>query len=146
MRGTFGTGTGVFQILSSCWSCQGTLYCNFNYPKLGSFRLGPYGATGNVTTIVGVPGGGPYRLVYDIQNIGGYGNSWMVVIEALTGPSFPAIILDSQINAATFDYTTRQLGFNLPNGTTSVHLTFNGRNVSPGRPPSPPPCLTLRPD
>lgn len=129
-------GTRYFTTSTPCWSCsvparkiQISFGCFFGE---GSFFLSPHTGVANVTTAVGVPGGGPYRLTYYVKSFrisdGGTPTSWAAVIERRSGPSFQPIVLDSTTNAYVDAH--RQLGFNLPSGTTSVQLTFTA-SVSP---------------
>lgn len=104
----------------------------------GEFLLAPVGSTAAVTTTVTVPGGGPYKLAYQLYNSGGHKvNSWQAIIEPLDGPWFSPIVLDTLFNAPAFNWTARELPFSLPPGTKSIALAFQARNVSPGNPHCP---------
>lgn len=127
-------GTGVFNISTACWTCNATNDCYIGGTDQ-IIGLGPDFIPGNITTIVGVPGGGSYRLAYDLQQPKGYQNSWRVIIEALPGqPPFPPIILDSFVNADIFPWTPRVNPFSLVDGTTSIKLVFQATHVSPKAP------------
>lgn len=129
-------GTGLFDLLLDCWTCNPDDECGVSGVEgLGFYylALGLPGTPGNITTAVTMPGGGNYRLAYELQNKNSQGlpNSWRAIIETLTGPSFSPIIGNVIINAPYFLYKPLALAFQLPPGTTSISLTFEGRQVSP---------------
>lgn len=130
-------------IAEPCWACQPPIgYCAIDPHDKdvdivhGEFILAVIGKTGTVSTPVAVPGGGPYKLAYQLYNAGGHKkNSWQAIIEPSDGPPFPAVFLDTLKNAAAFNWTPREFPFSLPPGTKSVRLTFQARHVRPGKPP-----------
>lgn len=98
------------------------------------------GGPGNATTVFGVPGGGQYTLAYQLYNHGGPPNLWRAIVESPDG-YFPAIVLESLSDVASFSSTARQLPFSVPAGTTAVKLTFEARHVNPTPSFHPPPGL-----
>lgn len=117
-------GLGPFSFSEPCWFCVGE-YCEFN----GDYaRLRAYGTTSSAATTVGVPGGGPYRLLYGLLNGAGPPNSWQASIASTDG-SFPAIVLESLVDSEPFGWTERDLEFSLPDGTAAIILTFQARQV-----------------
>lgn len=141
-------GAGSFDLWESCWTCQGPQNTCIKYPKYDGAYLNTTGTTGNLTAVVGVPYGGPYVLKYYLGNIvtnlsSPLNNSWKALIEPVSGPAFATVILDALSDASPFGNTARTLPFSVPEGTTSIRLTFNARNVSSCtfRGPDPPPPL-----
>jgi hypothetical protein len=125
-------GGASYTLSTPCWTC-------IDYPP-GSYctlagasakLAGPVGQVSRATTTVSVPGGGPYRLRYRLQNPGrNSSNSWQAVIGPVDN-NFTWIVVDSLTNSSLFDWTFRELPFNLQTGTTAVTLTIGGRNVRP---------------
>lgn len=111
-----------------CWTCKPSLPDSCGVDAFnGYIYLGPTNITGSISTAVGVPGGGPYRLAYWLTNYNGIPNSWQAIIQPLTGPTFPSIIVDSLSNATIPSYVARTRQFVLPPGTVSIRLTFQAR-------------------
>lgn len=124
-------GNGLFTLSEPCWTCLApSSYCRISSQR-NTLGLAPFNTTGDVVTAIGVPGGGPYRLSYQLLKSGDTPSSWKAIIQPLGGSSFPAIVLDALSNWTTFPFTARELPFRLPDGTTSVQLTFRARAVSP---------------
>lgn len=93
------------------------------------------GVPGNATTVVGVPGGGQYQLVYQLHNGGGPPNSWRAIVESVDG-SFAPIVLDPLLDVLPFNATARQVPFSLPfRALGAIRLTFQSQNVSAFRLP-----------
>jgi hypothetical protein len=118
-------GQGPYSFNDSCWSCIAN-NCIFHN---GYVEFGPFGTTGNLSTMVTVSGGGPYQLAYRLTNEGGGPPiSWRAIIGSLDG-SFSPIVLDTLTNSSSFYYEERTLPFELPKGTKAITLTFEARQV-----------------
>lgn len=140
-------GTGFFKLftLTGCWTCVGppggggSGSCSFLVP-FGPIQIVRTGPAGNITSVVGVPGGGSYILAYELKNDnGGSTNSWQAIISPLNGngfsPSkFDNISVPGPNPSAGFDYTGRSFQFTLPAGTIGIRLTFQTTGVSSGTP------------
>eukprot|EP00884_Botryococcus_braunii_P006086 jgi/Botrbrau1/15479/Bobra.43_2s0099.1 len=150
----FAAGGGPYVFSEACWTCLDEDPGSFCLPAGSYLRLAAYGRVTRVSTGVSVPGGGPYRLVYRLRNEGGPTNSWQAVIGSVDS-SFSDMTVEFINNSNAFDWTYRELPFLLPPGTTTITLTFGGRQdpswwyvdsldilagyAPPSPPPSPPP-------
>lgn len=130
----FSTGQGRYTLSPPCWLCRGD-WCNL----AGDFAVFQTPVTApnipliplNISATVSVPGGGSYTLAYKLQ-LGGSPtppNLFQATIASVDG-SFPLIVLESIVDISVgFDPTNRELGFNLPDGTSVIRLTFKGAQV-----------------
>lgn len=74
------------------------------------------------------PGGGAYSLSYEYANQQGIPNSFKVIIGSVDG-SFSPIVLDPLTDAPRFNWIWREFAFNVPEGTSTITLTFEVRKV-----------------
>lgn len=114
-------GDGPRPFTPPCWTCAGT-----NCLLAGTYaQLGPEGTTSNATALFSVPGAGPYRLAYQLENGGGPVNSWRAIISY----SSTSVVLDSIYDADPFSRKYTELLFLLPTGVTELTVVLEARQV-----------------
>ncbi len=114
---------GPYRFTEDCWICEGSgCFLANDYAQLSRA-----GAASNLSTTITVPGQGPYRLAYQLENGGGPVNSWRAIIGSTDG-SFNSVVLELLVDSPSFDLTYRELPFLIPSAT-AVAITFEARQV-----------------
>lgn len=129
------TGATAFNLSAPCWVCSsGDVGCSL---KPNEIKL--FGVLGdaNATSLVGVPGGGSYKLAYTLYFDGGAPNIFQATIETDSGPAFQPLPFDVLTMSDAFADQNRSFNFTLPSGTTSIRLSFTGGVVQPLVHPAP---------
>eukprot|EP00884_Botryococcus_braunii_P018304 jgi/Botrbrau1/5157/Bobra.0172s0029.1 len=122
----FTAGKGILKFSEPCWSCvdhDNPGFCWYVYGNTASIDTYGLSSVANLTTRVGVLGGGPYRLSYALENNGDKFNSFQAIVGSVNG-SFAPIVLESLSDSRPFLKAVREFPFTVQNGTRVITVTF----------------------